>query len=146
MTGRKTIEPRPIGDALALTRGVSPWYVVAAVAGIALLVVVARFLEPPSVVADITVDNSTRYDLAIEVSSGDSAGSMAVGSARRIASTTFQEVVDQGDAWTFHFSAQGTDGGEVRISKADLAKAGWKLTIPATVSDELQAKGAEFPP
>ncbi len=114
MTGRKTVEPRPIGDALALTRGVSPWYVATVVAGIAVLIVVARFLEPPSVVAQITVDNSTRYDVAIDVSGGDSPGSMAVGSARRTATTTFQEVVDQGDAWTFHFSAQGKDGGAVR--------------------------------
>ena len=146
MAERRTIEPRPIGDALALTRGVSPWYVVAAVAGIALLIVVARFLEPPSVVSGITVDNSTRYDLSIAVRSGESDSSMAVGSARRSATTTFREVIDQGDAWTFQFSAQGEVGGEVRIAKADLEKAGWKLTVPATVSEDLQAKGAEFPP
>ena len=146
MTERRTIEPRPIGDALALTRGVSPWYVVAVVAGIALLIVVARFLEPPSVVSGITVDNSTRYDLSIAVRSGESNSSMAVGSARRSATTTFREVVDQGDTWTFHFSAQGEVGGEVRIAKADLEKAGWKLTVPATVSDDAPGEGSRVPP
>ncbi len=95
--------------------------------------------------AQITVDNSTRYDVAIDVSGGDSPGSMAVGCVPH-PTTTFQEVVDQGGCLpTFHFSAQGKDGGAVRIARADLSKAGWKLTVPATVSDASRPREPSSP-
>ena len=146
MTGRRTIEPRPIGDVLQLPRRVRPWYFLATAAGVALLIAVSSVLVPPSSVSQITVRNPTRYDLSIEVAGGEADGWMALGSARRDTTTTFREVLDQGDMWVVQLSAQGEDGGIVRISKADLERANWQIDIPASVSDTLQAKGAEFPP
>jgi hypothetical protein len=119
---------------------------VATIAGTALLAAVSSVLVPPRAVDHITVRNPTRYDLAIEVAGGEAEGWMALGSVRRDSTTTFREVIDQGDMWVFQLSAQGEDGGTVRISRADLERASWQIDIPASVSDTLQAKGAEFPP
>jgi hypothetical protein len=113
---------------------------------VAALIVVSRFLAPPGTVGHITVKNPTHYDLAVAVAGSDTEGTMGVGSARRDSTTTFREVINQGDTWVFHFSAQGEDGGVIKVTKADLARAGWQLDVPMSISDALQAKGAEFPP
>src|SRR5262249_40666540 len=137
---------RPIGGALALRARLRPWYLVAIVAAIALILVATRLTETPSTVDHLVIQNPTKFDLAVDVAGGDGGGWMAVGAVRRGSAGTFQDVVDQGDTWTFRFSAQGEDSDAVKVSRDDLARAGWKLEVPASVSDSLQAKGAEFPP
>ena len=145
MTERTTAE-RPIRGSLAFRRTVRPWYLLAIVAGAAAVVFLARLMQPPTTVDQLTVKNPTKFDIAVAVNGGGDEGWMPVGSVRRATTATFKDVVDQGDTWTFQLSAQGKDGGEVEISKADLAKAGWHFEIPQSVSDKLLAEGAEFPP
>jgi len=145
MTERTTAE-RPIRGSLAFSRRVRPWYLIAIVAGAVAVVFLARLMQPPSTINQLTVKNPTKFDIAVAVNGGGDEGWMPVGSVRRASTATFRDVVDQGGSWTFRLSAQGKDGGEVEISKADLAKAGWHFEIPQSVSDELLAEGAEFPP
>jgi hypothetical protein len=145
MTERTTAE-RPIRGSLAFSRRVRPWYLIAIVAGAAAVVLLARLVQPPSTIDRLTVKNPTKFDVAVAVDGGGDEGWMPVGSVRRASTATFEDVVDQGGTWRFQLSAQGKDGGEVQISKADLEKAGWHFEIPESVSDKLLSEGAEFPP
>ena len=51
-------------------------------------------------------------------------------------------MIDQGSTWMFHFTAQGKDGGEIRIERADLAAGGWRITVPERVGQRLRSAGA----
>ena len=115
------------------------------VAGIAIAVAVAALdgmLAGPRHVERVTFENTTAYDLAVAVSGEDRDGWLPLGVVRREASTSMRHVVDQGDVWTFRFAAQGEDGGEVRVTRDELAESNWTFTIPADVGGTLQAAGA----
>ena len=49
------------------------------------------------------------------------------------------DVLDQGDDWVFSFSSGGVDGGSLRVSRAKLAADGWRLVVPDSVIQRLQA-------
>lgn len=138
------------GRSAGFLRRVPIWRIVAAVAVIAAVALAAvpasRLLEGPSFIDTLLVENPTRYDIRIDVSGEDGSGWMTIGTARREASSTFEEVIDQGEVWIFRFHAQAEEGGELRIERSELADDGWRLRIPDRVSEELQGKGAAFPP
>jgi hypothetical protein len=92
----------------------------------------------------ISFTNDSAYDIHIAV--GDGSSSMPVGTARQHCVTTFELVVDQGDTWRIQFAAQGRDGGEVTIDRAQLHSDGWTFHIPDSVASQLQASGAAVPP
>jgi hypothetical protein len=120
---------------------------VAGIVAVALsFALLARMLTLPPSVHHLRIDNPSKFDLSIAVTSGDHDGWMSVGSARRNATTGFDDVLDQGDVWIFRFSAQARSAAEVRVTRGEMASAGWQLSIPPQVSDDLRAQGAEFPP
>lgn len=145
MTGTTTATRPDGGTPAAFYRPVIPAGVVVALV-LAAAVPLMRLLETPSFVDRISVENPTRYDIGIDVTDADRDGWMAIGTARRATSSTFQEIIDQGDVWIFRFRAQAEDGGELRVTRQELERDGWKLTIPESVGDDLQSKGAAFPP
>ena len=102
---------------------------------------VVRQLELPSFAPPITVDNSTRYDISIQVTDGQH-GWMPVGTVHSGTSPSLAQVLDQGDPWIFRFSSQGEDGGELRLSRSQLEANQWQVNIPASVGAELRANGA----
>ena len=106
----------------------------------------ARLLALPPSVPHLRIDNPSKFDLWVAVTSGGHDGWMGVGSSRRNTTTRFDDVIDQGDVWIFRFSAQAESATEVRVTRSELESAGWQLTVPAGVSDDLRAQGAEFPP
>ena len=57
-------------------------------------------------------------------------------------STDVRDVIDQGDVWTFRFTSQGYDAGQVQITKADLKRSDWRVVIPAAVGERLAGQGA----
>lgn len=145
MTGTTTATRPDGGTPAAFYRRIIPAGVVVALV-LAAAVPLMRLLETPSFVDRISVENPTRYDIGIEVTDADRDGWMAIGTARRATDSTFQEIIDQGDVWIFRFRAQGEDGGELRVTRQELERDEWKLTIAESVEDDLQAKGAAFPP
>lgn len=125
-------------------------HILAAVGLIAAVAVAAapinRLLDEAPSIETLVVENPTRYDILIDVSGADRPRWLTVGTVRREATSTFENVSDQGDVWIFRFHAQAEEGGEVRVERSELADAGWRLRIPDGVSEELQDKGAPFPP
>jgi hypothetical protein len=76
------------------------------------------------------------------VAGGTGASATPLGTAPAHATTEIRSVADQGPTWVFHFDAQGADGGDLNISRADLGVANWRVEIPAEVATRLRGAGA----
>jgi hypothetical protein len=118
------------------------WWPVVAVAAILVVATLPRVLATPSRVDRVTLVNHTQYAVVVDVNGGHDDGWMGLGTAERETATDVRDVIDQGDVWTFRFTSQGYDAGEVRITKADLKRSDWKVVIPAAVGERLAGQGA----
>lgn len=116
--------------------------VVLALAGALLLTFVTGLSTGPTMIPRLTFENPTVYALDIEVSPGNDTGWTSAGSVRQLATADVQEVIDQGDVWLFRFDSQGVEGGQLRLTRAELASAGWHVAIPAEIGTRLAAAGA----
>lgn len=96
----------------------------------------------PATIPRITFENPTVYALDIEVSPGTATGWTSAGSVRQGSTADVAEVIDQGDVWLFRFDSQGSSGGEVRLTRAELEAADWTVAIPAEVGARLAKAGA----
>ncbi|HVM03768.1 MAG TPA: hypothetical protein VM242_01225 [Acidimicrobiales bacterium] len=119
-----------------------------AVAGlvVVMLVAVPRFLDAPHLVDRLTVENPTGYDISIDATDHRRQGWVRLGTAHRGTTSTFEEIVDQGDVWIFRFSAQGEDGGELQAPRQQLERDGWRVRVPTEVGEQLKVAGAPLPP
>jgi hypothetical protein len=121
------------------------WPVVAVVAAIALFVISNLAGTPAKTVARVTFVNNTAYDIEVNVSGADG-GSLTLGTVRANRTTDVADVVDQGRTWVLHFGAQGVEGGEVRMDRGDLERAGWRVVVPAGVAQRLGDAGLQPSP
>lgn len=112
---------------------------------VVMLVAVPRFLDAPHRVDRLTVENPTGYDISIEVTDRRRRGWVAVGTVQRATTSTFEEIVDQGDVWIFRFSTQGEDSGELQVARQQLERDGWRMRVPAEVGEQLEVEGVPFP-
>ncbi len=134
-------EANPAPDARRI-RPRATWLLIA-VAVVAAGVLVTRVVRPsPSTVDHITIVNNSPYDVNIDLTGANRDGRLAIGAATNRSTTEFEHVIDQGDLWILHFTAQGEDGGEMHIARADLARADWHIVVPDTVVERLRTAGA----
>jgi hypothetical protein len=145
MTPPTAIRPSRPEQAVSLLRRIRPIDALIAVLIVGMILPLSRIAFQPNFIEGIAFENPNVYDLTIEVNDGGT-GWMAVTTARRNSTTVAHEVYDIGDVWAFHFTAQGEDGGEVRVTRSELAGAGWQLVIPEQIGARLQAKGVRGPP
>lgn len=115
--------------------------VLGALALVAVLVALAPAFRSESPVARVTIENPTVYTVNVEVSGHGDGDWLDLGAIGREGAKTVEQVTDQGDRWTFRFSYGGVDGGQVTLARADLAAAGWRLTVPETVGQRLHDAG-----
>lgn len=94
----------------------------------------------------VVLVNGTDYDVVVQVKAEGRNGWLPLGLARHGAETLFEEVIDQGDTWVFHFSYGGREAGEVLVGRAELARAGWKVEVPQEAAERLRAQGLVPPP
>lgn len=114
-----------------------------AVAAVALALVFAgqQLLPTGATVRRITVNNPTPYHLEIDAAGTGPARAVTLGPIGREHEKTFEGVIDQGDEWIFRFASGGTDGGEMRVSRAQLEQDGWKVTVSDDVARRLRSAG-----
>ena len=96
----------------------------------------------PRTIAKVTLENHSVYDVHITATGADRDGVTSVGIAPARSATEIDDVIDQGDVWIFHFDGQARDGGEIQITRRELADHGWKVVIPDAVAARLRAAGA----
>ena len=140
MTGTRT-PPRP---APSIRRPVILGAVVLAVLALAFGIGVGSLTEESGFVDQVTVDNPTLYNLQVDVGAPGDGPVLALGSAPREGSRTFEQVVDQGDRWVFRLSFGADEVGEIVVPRTQLERDGWKVTVPAEVGHRLAETG--YPP
>ena len=89
----------------------------------------------------LTVENPSPYIINVDVTGAKRDGWFNVGTVRRENRQTFEELPDPGDQWVFRFSYGGVDAGELIVSRAQLARDGWKITVPGEVTERLREAG-----
>ena len=133
------VRPRPASAGPRITR--LP-YGLAAIGAVALAVAAAGLAREPAFVDRVDVVNRSPYELSVDVRSGGGGGWVPLGYADQASSTTVHDVLDQGDRWTFRFSAQGRFGGQVTLSRAALGADRWRVDVPEAVGERLRRAGA----
>src|SRR4051794_21887715 len=113
---------------------------------VAVMVVGVVLLSGPARVGHLTVDNPTDYDMTIRLAPSTEGAWLPFAAVGRRATREFQDVVDQGGTWVFHFVAQGQDAGDLSVSRADLEAAGWHVTVPGAAVDHLHRLGVAASP
>ncbi len=108
----------------------------------ALLGPLPGLFESPAFIERLTVENPTEYHITIDVTGDDRDGWIGVGTAQKRGRSIFNEVIDQGDVWIFRFASQGSEGGELLLTRAELEQSKWTVDIPEEVANSLRAQGA----
>jgi hypothetical protein len=106
------------------------------------LVSVSAFDRPLTFVDHIEIVNPTVFQVEVDVRSArarDTTGDgwMALGGIRRESRRTLDEILDQGERWTFRFSYGGVVAGEVTLGRAQIET----VTIPGEVAARLAEAG-----
>ena len=114
--------------------------VVAGLVWIAATVLVAPALREPGHVDHVTVANPHPWDVNVDTTSGDRDGWVGVGDLTRDGTGTFRSVLDEGDTWIFRF-AYGGEEAELRISRQQLERDDWHVTVPDQFADRLRSAG-----
>lgn len=116
---------------------------VAIIAALLLLLGLKQLLNPSASLVDrVTIVNPTPYQISLRVSRAGWDTGTALGTVAHGATKTFDDVLDQGEHWIFRFSASDLDGGELSVTREDLSRGHWNLTIPGAVAERLAAAGA----
>jgi hypothetical protein len=100
----------------------------------------------PAPTIDLEVVNPTRRDIHVSVRSQGDRGVVGIGTVAPDETYQFREVVEHGDAWVVIFSSAGVVGGELSLSRHQLAERDWIITIPMEVDRELAAAGVSPSP
>ena len=112
------------------------------VVGVTLLLRVEHSLRGAPKVPQVEVLNRSDLLVDVDVSGASREGWLEVATARPGTVTTTRDVVDQGDTWYFRFRWAGIDGGELRMSRAELEDAGWRISVPDRVVAALEGDQA----
>ena len=116
------------------------WWLLVLVAGLVALFAVTRLVNSsPKTVSRVTFVNNSSYDIATSVTDGSNNDTMELGTAKARTSTDFNDVVDQGGTWVFHFTGLGGDAGDVTVSRVNLARQQWRVVIPDNVIQRIAA-------
>ncbi len=87
------------------------------------------------------MQNPAPYTINVEVTGAERDGWLDIGSFRRERNRTVEELADQGRQWVFRFSYGGVEGGELVLSRDQLARDGWKVSVPPEVTEQLRRAG-----
>jgi hypothetical protein len=99
---------------------------------------VPRAVHQPAHVPRVVVTNDTSYGVTVEVL--DHGARIPVGSLQPDRTATFGEVADVGAQWALVWSARGHEV-TTTTSRAALQDADWKVSVPATLGNQLDAEG-----
>jgi hypothetical protein len=114
-------------------------------AGVAAVVVAAAVLVPgmrlPTFVRRVTVTNPTAYGVQVEVTDPQRDGWLDLGGFPPSSSRPVLLVVDQGANWVFRFTYGGDDVGQIALTRAELKRTNWRVTIPPELGERLAAAG-----
>ena len=121
-----------------------PWEVVIGI--LLALFLTGPLVRGPRFVSRVTIENPSQHTITVSATTRAHDGWTVVGVAAARTSTSFDEVIDQGDTWVFR--ARGNIGPpvEFEVPRADLERSRWRVTVPDEVERQLRSSGASPDP
>jgi hypothetical protein len=129
----------------AVTRGGALGMAAVALAWALATAVTVATVRTPAHVDRIVVDNPHAWGVTVAVSDGEAHGWVGVGRVPRERTQTFGQVLDPGDVWTVRFAYGGVEVA-LRVQRAELARAGWRVVVPDELAERLQTAGVPETP
>jgi hypothetical protein len=142
--------PRRGGDAARLT-GLGRLGVAAVglTVGAAAVFVLRAAILPgtavPTFVRRLTLVNPTSYEIQVAVAGAGADGWLDLGEIAPGSVRTVEEVIDQGQRWTFRVRRAQVGDAQLVVSRQELRRVGWRMTIPALFIEHLGAQGPLVP-
>jgi hypothetical protein len=99
-----------------------------------------------SFVDEVTIVNNTAYSPNVDVTDGARDGWLGLATVGPESSSTVREVIDQGDVWIFRFDYVGMHAEELEVSRRDLERNEWRVSVPESFEDRLREMGIPPPP
>jgi hypothetical protein len=97
-------------------------------------------------VDEVTIVNDTAYSANVDVTDGARDGWLGLATVGPESSHTVREVIDQGDIWIFRFDYVGMHAEELEVSRRDLERNEWRVSVPESFEDRLREMGVPPPP
>ena len=114
--------------------------VMAAVICIAVSIPLFRHLEDlPR--ADVTFANETAWDIGVELALANDSR-MLIATIEADQTRTVEEIIEPGEVWAFRWKFRGQEVALTKISDGDLRAAGYRVSVPTEVTEELRDEGA----
>ena len=137
---------RPKDPKAVPVRSLLLWIGLAIALGLVVLLATAA-LRVPRFVSSVTIDNPSAYAIDVAAAPANSTEWTQLTAIAPNTTISVSQVVDQGGSWVFRVGSAGTVGGVFTVSRSDLARAGWKVTVPPSVIARLRAQNVpEAPP
>ena len=93
----------------------------------------------------VVLVNDTSYHANVDVR-GTGGGWLGLTTVTSGSTTTVQQVVDQGNRWTFRFTYGVHDPVEATLTKKELIEKSWRVEVPAEFEQQLRDEGVVPPP
>jgi hypothetical protein len=127
-----TAPPRPRTS--ARTGGL---LVVAAIAAALVFGLMVLALRGPSMVDRVVIDNRSAAPVTVRVSGSDSSSVLPLGTIGGASRLRFEEVLDQGDDWTFWLRVGSDEITPIHRTRERLERDGWRVEIPRDATSRL---------
>lgn len=108
---------------------------------VALLLWLAACSGSPQTVDQITIVNSSGYDLDVDVAGSERGSWLPVAIVEAGSEELSEEVIDQGEVWVFRFVHWGDPVGELSLTRARLVQEGWRVEVPEEIEERLRQLG-----
>ena len=99
-----------------------------------------------SFVDEVTIVNDTEYSANIDVTGKARDGWLLLTTVEPHSTTAVEEVIDQGEKWTFRFDYVGKYDQEVEISRRELEQDDWTIEVPQSFEQRLRDLNFSPPP
>jgi hypothetical protein len=116
------------------------WLPVAAVVLIVLGVLIPA-LQSDHFVDHVQVTNNSEFDVTVAVAGAQPDGWTDLGTAVAHQASVIHEVFDEGNVWTFDFATPAAHA-RLQLTRDQLDRAGWNVTVPGSLIAQLRASGA----
>jgi hypothetical protein len=111
------------------------------VIGVASLLPILAALRLPAYVETVTVTNPHPWHVEVDVGPPDGSRWIGLGHVPRESTSSYADVIDAGDEWTFRFTHGGIEHGRVTVRSSELERSKWNVTTPDALAERLRTAG-----
>lgn len=109
----------------------------AVVVGVVLCALLVVALRGPAMVDRVVVENRSPAPVTVRVAAAGSSSVLPLGTVSGVSRTRFEQVLDQGDEWTFMLRVGADELTPIHRTRDRLEQDDWRVEIPANAAARL---------